>query len=589
MKYTCSPPSAWFIITSRLKGRQPVSILPPLVWLFYCLIACWPTSTIGATLPHGGDAILTLNIIEQTVAKKPHQTSKSVNPGAPQGGQITLAHIGSYHHHNPFKQLGKASKESLYQFDSLLMPAPDQNAVYYGLLAQDITLHQDRKSMVITLQPHAQFADGSPVTAEDVKASIEKIMQHGPWHYHTLQQYQAQISVKGPHTLTITLPKPCNIDTLIAFGHVPIGKKSTLSSSLPIGSGPYQLTNTSISATSSFTKNPTYWAQNLPQLQGLYNFATLKTVYYRNQHAAFEGFKRHEYDYKVEYYLENWHSLTSWQTHTPALHTLEIPQEKPIHMQGLVFNQQRDLWQDQTVRQALLDCFDFTTINTYIFQSQYQRIPSYFTNTPYQSTNKTPPSPANQQALKKLDQLLNQKGWVIDQHLRVHQHTHEPLVIKLLLPNKHNEKIASIFAKNLAQLGIQTHILTHEGSQYIHSFREGHYDLAYTHLEHNPLSVNSLKNVWTPTKNSYNLASLAHINDTHLLDLLEKLSPPVTNTQKTSMLQDLDTYLLQQAYIIPFWYQDHERVAYWHSLQIPENYHPKSAWLTLWQADTHTN
>ena len=258
-------------------------------------------------------------------------------------------------------------------------------------------------------------------------------------------------------------------------------------------------------------------------------------------------------------------------------------------MQGLVFNQQRDLWQDQSIRQALRDCFDFHTMNAYLFQSQYQRIASYFTNTPYQSHSVSSQTVNNQQALQKLDQVLSQKGWIIQNHQRVHQQSGQPLTIRLLLPNKHNEKIASIFAKSLKTVGIETEILTHEGSQYIHSFRQGNYDLAYTHLEHNPLSINSLKNVWTQTAKSYNLASLAHIQDLHVLATLEKLSPPVSNTEKLETLQQLDQHLIQQAYIIPFWYQDYEKVAYWHNIQTPKNYHPKSTWHSLWQAHTSTN
>ena len=535
------------------------------------------------------NTVLTLNIVEQSITRTDYTHSTGVNRSAPQGGQITLAHVGSFHHHNPFRQLGKASKESIYQFDTLLTPAPNHSALYHGLLAKDISLKNDRKTIAITLHPHARFADNSQVTAADVKASIETIIHDGPWHYHTLQQYHPTIQVVSPRSLTISLPTPRNLDTIIAFGHIPIAKKSTLQDSIPTGSGPYQLSKHTVGASSVLHKNPRYWAKNLPNMQGLFNFDNLKTLYYRNHHAAFEGFKRHEYDFRIEYYLENWQNLKTFQAKTPALSRQEVPQQKPIHMKGLVFNQQRDLWQDQSVRQALRDCFDFNTINGHLFQSQYQRIASYFTNTPYQSQISGPQTINNQQALQQLDQILSQRGWIIKNHQRVHQQSGQPLILRLLLPNKHNEKIASIFAKSLKTVGIATEILTHEGSQYIHSFRQGNYDLAYTHLEHNPLSVNSLKNVWTQTANSYNLASLAHIHDLHVLATLEKLSPPISNKEKIETLQQLAQHLIPQAYIIPFWYQDREKVAYWHNIHPPKNYHPKSTWHSLWQAHTSTN
>ena len=64
---------------------------------------------------------------------------------------------------------------SPYVFETLAVPSLDEPFAEYGLIAEDIELAEDKKSVTFTLNPKARFSDGSPVTVEDVKFSLDTL------------------------------------------------------------------------------------------------------------------------------------------------------------------------------------------------------------------------------------------------------------------------------------------------------------------------------------------------------------------------------------------------------------------------------
>ena len=56
-------------------------------------------------------------------------------------------------------------------FDSLMVAALDEPDALYGLLAQSVSLSDDRNSFIFKLRPEARWHNGMPVTAADVAFS----------------------------------------------------------------------------------------------------------------------------------------------------------------------------------------------------------------------------------------------------------------------------------------------------------------------------------------------------------------------------------------------------------------------------------
>src|SRR5271157_956465 len=119
-----------------------------------------------------------------------------VNPGAPKGGNVTLAAIGAYDSFNPFILRGTAASGVVnpwvvlpggsgsgstvgHVWESLLASSADEMASGYGHLAQTIEQPADRMWVAFELRPEATFSDGAPVTAEDVAWTYRVLLEQG--------------------------------------------------------------------------------------------------------------------------------------------------------------------------------------------------------------------------------------------------------------------------------------------------------------------------------------------------------------------------------------------------------------------------
>ena len=104
-----------------------------------------------------------------------------VNPDAPKGGELKLSAIGTYDTFNPILSKGEApAGVASLVFDTLLKSAEDEVTASYGLLAESVSYPDDFSSATFRLRPEAKWADGQPVTPEDVIFSFDMSKEHNP-------------------------------------------------------------------------------------------------------------------------------------------------------------------------------------------------------------------------------------------------------------------------------------------------------------------------------------------------------------------------------------------------------------------------
>ena len=58
--------------------------------------------------------------------------------------------------------------------------ALDEPDAVYGLLAESVTISDDRNSFDFELRPEARFHDGTPLTAEDAAFTFKLFKENGP-------------------------------------------------------------------------------------------------------------------------------------------------------------------------------------------------------------------------------------------------------------------------------------------------------------------------------------------------------------------------------------------------------------------------
>lgn len=137
-----------------------------------------------------------------------------------------------------------------------------------GHLASSFKLAPDAKSVDITLRD-AKFHDGSPVTADDVKYTLDRIKSLGVGVAIQIPEYDST-TVKDDHTLTINLSSPTNL-FLGSLSHVYILNSKLVEkhagsdsgqawlASHDAGSGAYKLGKYVAGQTIAFTRNDDHW------------------------------------------------------------------------------------------------------------------------------------------------------------------------------------------------------------------------------------------------------------------------------------------------------------------------------------------
>ncbi len=98
------------------------------------------------------------------------------NPAAPKGGKLTLAMIGTFDNFNRYASRGNPGAATDTLYDGLFTTSDDEPASYYPLIAESARYPSDFHWMEVSINPHAQFRDGTPITAQDVAFTFQKFM-----------------------------------------------------------------------------------------------------------------------------------------------------------------------------------------------------------------------------------------------------------------------------------------------------------------------------------------------------------------------------------------------------------------------------
>ena len=170
-------------------------------------------------------------------------------------------------------------------YDTLLQPSADGKGVEPGL-ATEYQMADDGMSLTLKLRPGTKFSDGSPITVNDVKWSLDRARnpKNGIWSF-TLASVEA-IETQGEDTVILRLkhPDPTLIAALATFNAAILPQKpyeaaagatdeekAKAFAEHPIGSGPFVFDSWQRGTELVIKRNPHYWkmgedGQPLPYL-----------------------------------------------------------------------------------------------------------------------------------------------------------------------------------------------------------------------------------------------------------------------------------------------------------------------------------
>ncbi|MDH3349672.1 MAG: ABC transporter substrate-binding protein, partial [Desulfobulbaceae bacterium] len=269
--------------------------------VFFCLIMLCPSALIAG---HGISIDGSLKY-PNGFGRFSYTSAKAVK-----GGSLTLHDLGGFDKMNPFTLKGIAPFGlEMFVFESLTVTSLDEPFAAYGLIAKDIELAEDKLSVVFTIDEQARFSDGTPVTVEDVKYSLEMLKSDKA--HPARQIYYRDITgadIIDKHKIRFKFSQ-INRELHMIAGQLPIlskkfyekngfdpsdGEKDMIP---PIGSGPYIVDKVKNGSLISYRRNPNYWAVDHPTRRGMYNFDTIAIKYFKDQTVSLEAFKAGDFDF----------------------------------------------------------------------------------------------------------------------------------------------------------------------------------------------------------------------------------------------------------------------------------------------------
>lgn len=548
------------------------------------------------------------------------------NPQAPKGGTLRLSGLNGFDSLNPFIPKGKADNHIALLYDTLTYRSADEPFTEYGLIAERIEKAEDNSFVRFYLNPKARFNDGQAVTAEDVVFTFNTLLEKGSPFYRHYYADVAAVVIESPLQVRFDFKHSNNRELPLILGELKILPKhwwaerdfSKTSLEPPLGSGPYRLIRVDAGRSLRYQRVTDWWAQDLPVSKGLYNFDTIKIDYYRDMSVALEAFKAGQFDFNLEYSAKDWATGYS----SPALrngHIIkkEIKNYNPVGMQGLTFNTRKKMFKDRRVREAIALLFDFEWTNKQLFYGSYIRTQSFFANSELAAQGL--PSEAELAILEPLRgsipeevftqayqapvndgsgiirerrieawRLLQEAGYRIDNDRMINPDG-KPFEFELIIAQANLERVLLPFKRNLAELGIEMTIRRTDVSQYINRMRSRDFDMTSSIWPQSNSPGNEQRDFWhSSSVDNPGSRNFIGLQDPAIDTLVEGLINAPDRASLINHARALDRVLLWGHYVVPNYYIDTWRVAYWQHLAQPKQAPLYDYGLMTWWAKPNT-
>ena len=524
-----------------------------------------------------------------------------LNTDAPKGGTLVLPTLNPLNTVSPVYQ-----PPGFYpSYDHLIERAGDEPSGYYGSLAESIALSADRRRIVFRLRPQARWHDGRPITATDVKFTVETFradaMAHG---WAAALAWVTEVNILDPITVEIRADSDVT-KQLFLLGHMPIVPAhywldrdvSEPTTTPPPQSGPYRLTGVSQGRYFTYERVPDYWARDLPVNRGKFNFDTIRYERYLDATVAREALRAGLLDVWTETDSRHWlssYDVPAREAGWLVLGTLANDESGPRFR--LALNTRRQPFDDLRVREALFHALDFewqirvlhggelTRANSFFAGSMFAssglpdeaetallephraRLPARVFTHPF-SFPSTDGVGVDRDGLSRARALLAEAGYRVVDGIMVNA-AGEPFVIEFLSSSRANQRILLPYVRSLSILGIQADIRMIDGTGYFNRRRNADYDAILVGGRIQVPPSWQLRPFFHSSSTLYLNAS--GLNDPAVDALVEAALSPTHLDKFVSACRALDRVLLWNYYQFLLDARGDTRIVYWDKFGRPD-------------------
>lgn len=308
-------------------------------------------------------------------------------------------------------------------------------------VASDYTISDDAKTYTFTLRDGVTFHDGSAVTAEDVKYSIERYAEiQGESSAFSLLD---QVEIVDEKTVAVHL-KEGNSEFLANLTLAVIPEANEDPAGNPIGTGPFKFVSYTPGQNLILAKNENYWKDGAPYLD------EVQFKFIADTDTAFTQLQAGTID------IMNYLTTAQVQTLSQSGSAFEIVEGNMNLVHAMFLNNEYGPLSDVRVRQALCYAVDRDAINSFLFDGKSHIIGSHMIpslQTWYEPAAET----VYTYDVNKAKELLAQAGYG------------DGFDLEITVPSSYSQHVdtAQIIVEQLAAVGIKATIQKVEWSTWL--------------------------------------------------------------------------------------------------------------------------
>ncbi|MCK8464610.1 extracellular solute-binding protein [Aliiroseovarius sp. S1339] len=549
-----------------------------------------------------------------------------VNPDAPKGGEIVISSSnGTFDSFNPYARKGVPGALASINIERLMTATADESGTSYGLLAESLEYPEDQSWVIFTLRPEAAFADGSPMTAEDVVFTHDLFMEQGLISYREgVSRIIASVEALDPARVKFTFQPDAPVRERIGQASAtPVMSKAWFEKTgarldesrleQAMGTGPYMLDSYKINQRIVYKRNPDYWGKDVPINKGRWNFDTIRIEYFADSNAAIEGFSAGSYTFRLENSSKEW--ATSYDF--PAVksgHVIkaELDDGSQAPGQGFVFNMRREKFQDIRVREAIGLMFNFNWSNEALFYGLYERVNSFAENSYLEATGT--PSPEELALLepladklpegalgeaimaptsgdkqfdrrnaRKASGLLEEAGWVVGNDGMRRNEAGKTLRVEFLTFSPTFDRVITPYVENLRKIGVDAVLNRVDTSQFVDRRYAFDYDVITDQMAFGYEPGSNLEQAFGSKEAAVSVFNSPGVADPAVDTLIDIIRNADTKDDLVIATKALDRVMRALKFSVPQWYKNKHTVAYYDQFEHPDPLPPYDlGYLDFW-------
>jgi microcin C transport system substrate-binding protein len=451
------------------------------------------------------------------------------------------------------------------------------------MLATHWQISDDKLTYRFRIDPNARWSDGQPVTAQDVVASWEFVMDKGLQDPSSELVYGKFEKPVAESTYIVRVKSTLlNWRNFLYFaGSLSVVPAHVLKDvngarylkeynfKLMPGTGPYVVNEADIVKGQSVTirRRNDYWAANHRRNVGVNNFDEIREIVVRDQNLAFEMFKRGDLDHYYVNISRQWvEELNFDRVQRGLIQKRKIYNDNPSGTQGMAFNTRRQPWDDIRVRQAFAHLLNRDLLIEKLFFKEYVPQNSYHAGL-YENPNnpKMPYDP------KRALELLGEAGWKERDAQGRLVRNGRPLTVEVLYSTKTSEPFLTIYQEDLRRVGIGLNLRLITGETLFQLVMQRRFDVVS--MGWGGLLFPNPETMWhSALADVNNNNNITGFKDKRVDELLTAYDREFDQQKRVAIIGEIDGILANAHHYVLEWDAPFQRIAFWNKFGYPEGY-----------------